>query len=456
MSAEAGVVRKPPGRFGCVLAACVALAGMLGAAPAVAVDAPSIVEATRRVLASDYAQLHALYLDLHAHPELGFEEKRTAASLAQQMRSAGFEVSEGIGGTGLVAIYRNGPGPTVMVRTELDALPLEELSGLPHASRVKTQYNGTETFVAHSCGHDIHMAAWVGTARALLALKNLWRGTLMFVAQPAEERVRGARAMLEEGLFTRFGRPDMGFALHVMPGAHDEVFYRSGAATSNGSGLEIVFQGRGGHGSNPSDTIDPVMMAGRFVVDVQSVVSREKDPAAFGVVSIGTIQGGSAGNIIPDSVVVRGTVRSQSDEVHQQLQDGVTRTANAVAAMARAEAPRITFSAGVKAVINDASLASRTGAAFRAGLGVKARQMPAAWSGGEDYGEFIAAGVPSFFFGIGAHSPEQIAAARAAGRAPPANHSPQFAPAPDPTIRTGVTAMTLAVITALEPERKRK
>ncbi len=438
------------------MAAFVALAGMLGASATVALDAPAIVEATQRVLASDYAQLHELYLDLHSHPELGFEEKRTAASLAQQMRSAGFEVTEGIGGTGLVAIYRNGPGPTAMVRTELDALPLEELSGLPHASRVKAQYNGAEAFVAHSCGHDIHMAAWVGTARALVALKSRWRGTLMFVAQPAEERVRGARAMLEQGLFTRFSKPDMGFALHVMPGAHDEVFYRSGAATSNGGGLEIVFQGRGGHGSNPSDTIDPVLMASRFVVDVQSVISREKDPAAFGVVSIGAIQGGSAGNIIPDSVVVRGTVRSQSEEVHARLQEGVTRTANAVAAMARAEAPRITFSAGVKAVINDDSLAARTGAAFRAGLGGKARQMPAAWSGGEDYGDFIAAGVPSFYFGIGAHAPEQIAAARAAGRAAPANHSPQFAPAPDPTIRTGVTAMTLAVITALEAERNRK
>ena len=439
-----------------VAASVVALLGAGGSWPALSLDAPAVVAATERVLATDYAQLHALYLDLHAHPELGFEEKRTAASLAQQMRGAGFEVSEGIGGTGLVAILRNGSGPTVMVRTELDGLPMEELSGLPHASRARAMYNGSETFVAHSCGHDIHMASWVGTARALVALKSRWRGTLMFVAQPAEERVRGARAMLEQGLFTRFGKPDMGFALHVMPGAHDEVLYRSGAATSNGSGLEIVFQGRGGHGSNPSDTIDPVLMASRFVVDVQSVISREKDPAAFGVVTIGAIQGGSAGNIIPDSVVLRGTVRSQSDDLHAQLQEGVTRTAKAVASMARAEAPRITFSAGVKAVINDETLAARAGAAFRAGLGSKARQMPAAWSGGEDYGDFIAAGVPSFYFGIGAHEPAQIAAARAAGRALPANHSPQFAPAPDPTIRTGVKAMTLAIIAALEPDANRR
>ncbi len=429
------------------LAVATLLCGQLAAAGLDVAGAQSQVDA---LFNRQYPQLEALYRDLHQHPELAFEETRTAGKLAGEMRALGFEVTEGVGRTGLVALLRNGKGPTVMVRTELDGLPVQEESGLPYASRDRVQYNGAETPTMHACGHDVHMAAWVGTARTLAAMKDRWQGTLMFIAQPAEERVSGAKAMLEDGLFQRFPKPDLGFALHTMPHAWDQILYRGGPMTSNASGLAIHFHGRGGHGSNPSTTIDPVLMASRFVVDVQGVVSREKDPAAFGVVTIGAIQGGSAGNIIPDNVIVRGTVRSFSDDVHARLHDGIRRTANSVATMAGAPAPAITLDNGVKSVINDEALAARTGALFSQAFGAKALLMPAAWSGGEDYSEFVAAGVPSLYFGIGIYDPVRVAETRAAGTSLPANHSPQFAPDdPRPTLRTGVMALSLAVLDAL-------
>ena len=238
-----------------------------------------------------YPQLETIYKDIHANPELSFKETRTAAKLAAEMRAIGFEMTERVGGTGMVAIYKNGPGPTVLVRTELDALPMEEKTGLPYASKVKADWNGRETFVAHSCGHDIHMASWIGTARTLVALKDQWKGTLMFIGQPAEEAGGGAKAMLADGLFKRFPKPDFAFALHTSPSPYGFVGYRVGAITSAADGLEITFKGRGGHGSAPDKTIDPIAIAAHFVTDVQTVVSREKDPAEFGVVTIGAIQG---------------------------------------------------------------------------------------------------------------------------------------------------------------------
>ncbi len=241
-------------------------------------DVVSLKKAIEVSLASDYPKLDALYKELHAHPELAFQEVKTAARLAAEMRALGFDVTENVGRTGLVAIYRNGDGPTIMVRTELDGLPMEEKTGLDYASRVKTNWAGREVFVAHSCGHDIHMASWVGTAKTLLGLKDQWRGTLMFIAQPAEEIVAGARAMIANGLFTRFPRPDIALALHDGPFPHGTIFYRTGVGTSAADGLEITFHGRGGHGSAPHTTVDPVAIAARFIVDVQGVISREKDP----------------------------------------------------------------------------------------------------------------------------------------------------------------------------------
>lgn len=421
------------------------------AAPAFAFDAAETRAAVDKVLDADYAHLDALYKDLHQHPELGFMETRTASALAREMRALGFEVTEHIGKTGIVAVYRNGAGPTVLVRTELDALPMEEKTGLPYASKAKQVVDGKETFVAHSCGHDIHMAAWIGAAKALVALKDRWRGTLMFVGQPSEESTSGAKAMLADRLFERFGKPDYGFALHASPEAAGTVAYKPGIISSNSDSLEIRFNGRGAHGSMPNFAIDPVMMAARFIVDVQSVVSREKDPSAFGVVSIGSLQGGSVGNIIPDYVVLRGTVRTYTPEVREVLLSGIRRTAKAAADMSSAPAPDVALVEGGKAVVNDAALTARTGAVFKTAFGDKAHEFDKPGFASEDYSEFIDAGVPSVYFAIGATDPALIAQAQARGTQVPVNHSPLFAPLPELTIRTGVEAMTLAVMNVMTP-----
>src|SRR5882757_438751 len=328
-------------RFVKPLLASVALCTMLPLQAYAELDVIGLKAAIESSVAGNYATLDALYKDIHAHPELAFEEVKTAATLAAEMRALGFEVTEKVGKTGLVAIYKNGDGPTVMVRTELDALPMEEKTGLAYASRDKTNWNGRETFVAHSCGHDIHMASWVGTAKTLVGLKDQWRGTLMFIAQPAEETGSGAIAMLAHGLFTRFKQPDFAFALHDGAFPHGQIRYRVGVGSSNSNGLYIKFRGRGGHGATPQATIDPVMIAARFIVDVQSVISREKDPTEFGVISIGAIHAGSAENIIPDEAQVLGTIRSFKPEVRAKMLAGIERTAKAAAAMSDAPAPEI-------------------------------------------------------------------------------------------------------------------
>jgi amidohydrolase len=399
---------------------------------------------------ADYPKLDALYKDLHAHPEIAFQEVNTAAKLAAEMRALGFEVTEKVGKTGLVAIYKNGDGPTIMVRTELDALPMEEKTGLPYASHDKTTWYGRETFVAHSCGHDIHMASWVGTAKTLLGLKDQWHGTLMFIAQPAEETVSGAKAMLADGLFTRFGKPDFGFALHDGPFAYGTISYRVGIGSSNSDSLFIKFRGRGGHGAAPQLTVDPVMMAARFVVDVQSVISREKDPTEFGVVSIGAIHGGTAENIIPDDVLLLGTIRTFKPEVRAKMLAGIERTAKSVAAMSDAPAPEIRIEEGAKAVMNDPAVVETAAKVLQVAFGDKFRTSPPG-TPSEDFSEFINAGVPSMFFNIGVYEPERVAAARnGTGPQLPSNHSPLFAPVPKPTIETGIEAMTLAVLSAFD------
>src|SRR6201996_2916321 len=316
-------------------------------------DVSKLKSSIQASLDSEYPALDALYKDIHAHPEIAFQEVKTAEKLAAEMRAIGFEVTEHVGKTGLVAIYKNGDGPTVMVRTELDALPMEEKTGLPYASHDKQIWDTRETFVTHSCGHDIHMASWVGTAKTLVGIKDKWHGTLMFIAQPAEEEVAGAKAMLADGLFTRFPKPDVGFALHDGAGAYGTINYRVGIGSSTVNGLLIKFRGRGGHGSAPQNTIDPVMMAARFVVDVQSVVSREKDPTEFGVVTVGAIHSGTAGNIIPDQAFITGTIRSFKPQVRDKMLAGITRTAKAVAAMAGAPEPEINMDEGAKAIVNE-------------------------------------------------------------------------------------------------------
>ena len=413
-------------------------------------DVASLKAAIEASTEADYPKLDGLYKDIHAHPEIAFEEVKTAAKLAAEMRALGFDVTEKVGKTGLVAIYKNGDGPTIMVRTELDALPMEEKTGLPYASHDKTTWYGRETFVAHSCGHDIHMASWVGTAKTLVGLKDKWRGTLMFIAQPAEETVSGAKAMLADGLFTRFKKPDFAFALHDGPFGYGYVDYRVGIGSSNSDGLFIKFHGRGGHGAAPQLTIDPVMIAARFIVDVQSVISREKDPTEFGVVSIGSISGGTAENIIPDDVTLLGTIRTFKPEVRAKMLAGIERTAKAAAAMSDAPAPDMKIVEGAKAVMNDPAVVETAAKVMKVAFGDKFKPSPPG-TPSEDFSEFVNAGVPSMFFNIGVYEPERVAAARnGTGPQLPSNHSPQFAPVPKPTIETGIEAMTLALLSAFD------
>ena len=402
-------------------------------------------------LTGSYAHLDALYKDIHAHPELALQETRTAAILAKEMRALGFEVTERVGKTGVVAIYRNGPGPLVMVRTELDALPMEEKTGLAYASHVVADYRGKPTPVDHSCGHDIHMAAWVGAAQQLVAMKASWHGTLMFIGQPAEETTEGAKAMLEDKLFQRFGKPDIGFAQHVGPAPFGTLEYRAGIYNTASDSLEITFKGRGAHGSTPDVAIDPIVEAARFVEAVQTVISREKDPNAFGVISVGSIQAGSAGNIIPDQALVRGTIRTRDEGVRKKLLEGIRRTADGVAALSGAPAPDVQLVPGGKLLVNDAAVTERTAKVFKAAFGERAQYQPAPGNPSEDYSEFIVAGVPSLFWSIGGLDPAVIAEAKAKGVPVPANHTPQFAPTPEPTIRFAVEAMTLAVLNVMNP-----
>lgn len=427
------------------LAAFLLLAGR----PATALDVAGVKPGLETEVATDYPHLLALYKDIHAHPELGFQETRTAAKLAGEMRALGLTVTEGVGKTGLVAIYRNGAGPTILIRTELDGLPMEEKTGLAYASHDKAVWNGRETFVDHSCGHDVHMAIWVGTAKALLAMKDKWRGTLMFVGQPSEEAASGAAAMLADGLYTRFGKPNYAVAIHDMPDAAGTVMWRLGATTTTADSLDITFIGRGGHGAMPDRTIDPVVMAARFIEDVQTVVSREKDPAAFGVVTIGAMEAGSAGNIIPDHVVLRGTIRTVDDDVRRKMLEGIRRTANAVAAMAGAPPPKVEISLDAYAVVNDQAVTSRTAAVLKQAFGAQAMERPAIIPASEDFSEFLRAGVPGADLTVGATDPKLVAAAAAGGAPVPGNHSPLFAPVPEPTIKAGVEAMTLTVMNLL-------
>ena len=423
-----------------------ATASAQGQAPGVDRLSPEVVG----LVSGMYSDLETLYKDIHSHPELAFEEVRTAARLAADMRALGFQVTEKVGRTGVVAIYRNGTGPTVLVRTELDALPMEEKTGLAYSSKVKALSNGRETFVAHSCGHDIHMASWVGTARALVAMKDKWQGTLMFIAQPAEELVSGAKAMLADGLFTRFPKPDFAFALHTSPAPYGTIAYNVGPVTSNSDGLEITFKGRGGHGSAPDKTIDPIAIAAHFITDVQTVISREKDPMEFGVVTIGAVQAGTVGNIIPDAATLRGTIRSYNPGVREKLLNGVRRTANAAAMMAGAPPPDVALIEGGLAVVNSEAVVTRTEAVLKAAFGSKNVERAPPITASEDFSAFVNEGVPSMLFFIGVLDPQQVAESRKPGGKPLAfNHSPFFAPVPEPSIKLGVLAMSLAVLNAL-------
>jgi amidohydrolase len=428
-----------------------ALAPLLLMAPA-AQAAPDARGAIDAVIDHEWADLDALYIDLHSHPELGFQENHTAALLAARMRKLGFEVAEHVGRTGVVAVLHNGAGPTVLVRTELDALPVEEKTGLPYASHAEQPgEDGKPTPVAQACGHDNHMTWWIGTAEALVALKGRWHGTLVFVAQPAEEMVSGAGAMLKDGLFTRFPRPDYGFAAHVNPGLAGTVNVKQGPTTSAVDTILISFKGVGAHGSMPDRSIDPIVEGAHFVTDVQSVIAREKDPWKFGVVTVGAFHAGTVSNIISDHADLQLTLRSYDPDVRKVINDGVERTARAEAEMARAPAPDIRHTFTASPVINDPALAAATAARLKAALGgdrvTLTPEAAPGWTASEDYSEFVNAGMTrSVYFGIGGYTQAMLDGFKAKGMPVPVNHSPYFAPDHTIAVRTGIEVLTLAVL----------
>lgn len=392
---------------------------------------------------SVFPDAKALYLDLHQHPEISSHETRTAAVLAEKLRGLGYQVTEHVGGTGVVAILKNGAGPTVMLRTELDALPVEEKTGLPYASKARMKDdNGREVPVMHACGHDLHMSSLFGTAAIMAHKKDSWHGTLMLIAQPAEETISGAKGMVADGLFNRFPKPDIGIALHdtnSMPVG--KVSVTPGYAKANADSVKITVYGRGGHGAFPEKTIDPVLIAARIAVTVQSIVAREIKPGDAAVITVGYIQAGTKNNIIPDEAQMGLTVRSFKPDVRKHLLAGIDRVAKAEAEAAGAERmPLVERYESTSAVYNDPVLTGHLQAILENALGKDNVEMEEPIMTSEDYSVFVEQGVPSFYFMLGAANPQKYSEAKANGKELPTNHSPLFAPDADPALRTGIAA----------------
>ncbi|HET7441844.1 MAG TPA: amidohydrolase [Terriglobales bacterium] len=401
---------------------------------------------------SVYPQVETLYEDLHRNPELSLHEEKTAAKMADQLRKLGFDVTTGVGGTGVVGVLKNGAGPAVMIRAELDALPVPEKTGLAYASHVTTHDDrGVEVPVMHACGHDLHMSAGIGTAALLAQNKNRWRGTFIFVGQPAEERIMGATAMLKEGLFTRFPRPDYVIALHdtdSLPAG--KVGYTSGFSHTNASSVNVTIFGRGGHGASPQKTVDPIVIAARTIVAWQTIVSREVDPRDSAVITVGSIHGGTKHNIIPDEVQMQLTVRSYKDEVQKHLISAIERVVDGEAEAAGAEKkPVVKVVENVPAVYNDPKLTQRVVSALQQTLGKDNVVEEPPITPSDDFAEYGRAGVPEFMFSLGAVEPARFAAAQKSGEVLPGPHSPFFAPDREPSLRTGILTESAAVLELL-------
>jgi hippurate hydrolase len=398
---------------------------------------------------SVYPQVESLYLDLHRNPELSYHEEKTATKIADQLRKLGYDVTTGFGGTGVVGVFKNGSGPVVMLRAELDALPVPEKTGLPYASHVTTHDDrGVEVPVMHACGHDLHMAIGIGTAALLVQNKDHWRGTFIYVGQPAEERIGGAKAMMKEGLFTRFPKPDFVFAVHDSNGLPaGKVGYTPGFSASNADSVNVTIYGVGGHGSAPQETVDPIVIAARTIVSWQTIVSREIDPQDPAVVTVGTIHGGTKNNIIPDEVVMGLTVRSYKDEVRKHLLASIERIAVAESDAAGApKKPLVEHVEGVGAVYNDPQTTNRLADRLKQVMGdsnvVIARPIMAS----DDFAEYRFAGVPSVMLELGAVNPEKYAEAKKTGEALPGPHSPYFAPDREPSLKTGIEVEMAAIL----------
>lgn len=407
--------------------------------------------------------LVATYKSLHAAPELSHYEAKTSAFIASQLRSMGYDVTEHVGkyqrpdwkGYGVVALMKNGAGPTVLVRTELDALPVEEETGLPYASQVKTKNDaGVEVSVMHACGHDIHMTSLLGTAKMLADLRSQWHGTLMLIGQPAEETVSGAQSMVADGIYSRFPKPDYCLALHdsadIVAG---KVGYTPGYALASSTSVDVFIRGLGGHGSRPEATKDPVVAAAEFIMALQTIVSREKSAFDPAVVTVGSIHGGTRYNIIPDEVHLQLTIRTYKEDVRQKIIASIDRIAKSVAlseGIPEDRAPIVKVNEGefTPSTFNDPQLTERLAGVFKNVLGAEnVKEVPPIMAS-EDFGLFGLEGhqIPICMFSLGAVDPVKMKEHEQAGKPLPSLHSSRWAPLPEPTIRTGVKAMTSAVL----------
>jgi amidohydrolase len=427
--------------------------------PLVATDPPSLpdplaqrVTAVGEKLAPEVAALVDLYKDFHSHPELSLKEERSSARMASEAKALGFEVTEKVGGTGVVAVLKNGPGPTVLVRADMDALPIIEQTGIPYASKVFARDRaGREVGVMHACGHDVHMTVWIGVARVLSALRDRWSGTLVMVAQPAEEIGAGARLMLADGLYKRFPKPNYCLALHSDPLLETgHIHYTEGLAMANVDTVEIVVKGKGGHGAAPHLTTDPIVEAAKLVLDLQTIVGREMNPTDPAVVTVGSIHGGTKANIIPNDVKLQITVRSTKDSTRKHILEAIERKAKAAAASANAPEPEVTLMTEefTPKLENNPELTRKTISLFEQVLGKDKIHTRPTIMGGEDFSRFSLNGeIPVLMYFLGSVSSERVAASKKEGAKPlPGGHTDGYYPIPEPTIKTGVTTMSLAVL----------
>ena len=410
---------------------------------------------------TEYSSLEALYKNLHAHPELSFMEVKTAALVAGELRTLGFEVTEKVGNTGVVGLLKNGPGPTVLVRADMDGLPVKEASGVPYASvDIAKDLSGKDQPTMHACAHDTHITGLIGTVRTLAALKDHWAGTLMVVAQPAEEIGAGARAMLTDGLYRRFPKPDYAIALHttsMLPAG--VIGYGEGPFLASVKSVDISVRGVGGHGSAPHTTKDPIVLAAEIVLALQTIVSREVKPGTVAVVTIGTIHGGLKRNIISDEVKLELTLRSYDEEVMTQLVASIRRICAGTAQAAGVPADRLPVVTltpeSIPVTSNDSALTRRLTSTFTEWFGTNRVRLQEPITGGEDFSEFGRPPhqLPICLWWVGATDPTKMAESQRTGIPVPSNHSATFAPIPEPTLKTCVSSMTAAVLELLHASK---
>jgi hippurate hydrolase len=424
----------------------------------------SVAQDVKAFVDHETPNLLATYKQLHAAPELSHHEEKTSALVAAELRKDGFTVTERVGryhdgsqAWGVVGILKNGAGPTLLIRADMDALPVTEETGLPYASKVRsTNPAGQEVGVMHACGHDIHVTTLIGVARAMAAMKSQWHGTLMLVGQPSEETIDGAKAMMADHLYERFGRPDMAIALHDYPFPAGLVSVVPGPALASSTSVDVIMRGVGSHGSAPENGKDPVMMAGEFITEVQTVVSRSVPPQQPAVITIGQIHGGTKRNIIPDDVRLELTMRAYSEPVRQTLIEGVKRTARGVAIAAGVPDDRMPIvnvleHESTTATTNDPALSARLTNVFKTKLGPEHVAELKPIMGSEDFGYLSDDGkIPYVIFWLGMDDPKEFADHQAKGIAMPALHSAHFTPVPEPALKTSVAAMTSAAIDLLQ------